>query len=434
VTAATWTIEPAQRVTGTVRLPGDKSISHRMLIFSALSRGTQVVHGLSTGLDVGATARILGQLGVPIEIDGTTAVIGEAPSGLQEPEDVLDCGNSGTTMRLMAGVLAGQPFLSILTGDGSLRKRPMRRITVPLTKMGALIDGRCDADQAPLTIRGGDLRGIRWDSEIASAQVKSCLMLASLFATGELEYRADHGSRDHTERLMQGCGVEGAFSPGHVRMRCGQTIRMPEGDLSVPADVSASAFFWVAASILEGSEITIPGVGMNPTRRGYLDVVQSFLAANPRTEVGEERADLIVRPPSEGWTEPLDLSGPIIPTLIDEVPILAIFASRLPGISRVREAADLRAKETDRIRTTAAMLRAFGVEVRTRPDGMDITGCPERPLRGGGTIDAEGDHRIAMAAAVGALAADGPVTITGTHGVDTSFPGFLDTLESIVAR
>ncbi|MCP4870829.1 MAG: 3-phosphoshikimate 1-carboxyvinyltransferase [Proteobacteria bacterium] len=429
-----WTVAPARRVTGTVRVPGDKSISHRMLLFSALSPGTQVVRGLSTGLDVAATARILGQLGVPITIDGTTATIGEAPEGLTEPTDVLDCGNSGTTMRLMAGLLAGQPFLSVLTGDGSLRKRPMRRVTEPLAKMGALLDGRDDGNLAPLTIRGGNLQGIRWDSPVASAQVKSCLMLASLFATGDLAYNADHGSRDHTERLMQACGVTGQFSPGAVRMACGQSIVMPTGELTVPADVSASAFFWVAASILPGSELLLPDVGINPTRRGYLDAVHMLSYRNERTEVGEERADLVVTPPPGGWKKPLDLYGPIIPALIDEIPILAVFASRLPGVTRVREAADLRAKESDRIRTTAAMLRALGVEVLTRPDGMEITGCPERPLTGGGTIAAEGDHRIAMAGAIGALAADGPVTITGTHGVDTSFPGFLDVLESIVER
>jgi len=434
VTAAPWIVEPATRVVGTVRVPGDKSISHRMLLFSALSRGEQVVRGMSTGEDVASTARILGQLGVPIAIDGTTATIGDAPAGLQEPDDVLDCGNSGTTMRLLAGLLAGQPFLSVLTGDDSLRKRPMSRVTVPLTKMGALIDGRCDGDRAPLTIRGGNLEGILWDSPVASAQVKSCLMLASLFATGELRYNADHGSRDHTERLMEACGVEGLFAPGCVRMRCGQTLAMPEGDLSVPADVSASAFFWVAASILEGSNVLLPDVGINRTRRGYLDAVEVLTYDNRRTEVGEERADLHVRPPVGGWQRPLDLYGPIIPALIDEIPILAIFASRLPGVTRVREAADLRAKESDRIRTTAAMLRALGVEVRTSHDGMEITGCPERPLTGGGTIDAEGDHRIAMASAVGALAADAPVTITGTHGVDTSFPGFLATLEALVER
>ena len=434
MTSPDWVVAPAKRVRGTVRVPGDKSISHRMLLFSALSPGTQVVHGLSTGLDVAATARILGQLGAPLAIDGTTATIGELQDGLQEPDDVLDCGNSGTTMRLLAGVLAGQTFLSVLTGDSSLRKRPMRRITAPLAKMGALIDGRNDGDLAPLTIRGGNLKGIQWDSPVASAQVKSCLMLASLFATGEMGYTADHGSRDHTERLMRACGVEGTFAPAFVRMACGQSITMPTGDLTVPADVSASAFFWVAGSILEGSELVLPDVGINPTRRGYLDAVRVLSYTNDRTEVGEERADLLVAPPIGGWERPLDLYGPIIPALIDEIPILAVFASRLPGVTRVREAADLRAKESDRIRTTAAMLRTLGVEVVTRPDGMEITGCPERPLTGGGTIDAEGDHRIAMAGAVGALAADRPVTITGTHGVDTSFPGFLEVLESVVER
>ncbi len=429
----TWTIAPARRVAGTVRVPGDKSISHRMLIFSALSPGTQVVRGLSTGLDVAATARILGQCGIPIAIDGTTATIGEAPDGLTEPDDVLDCGNSGTTIRLLAGLLAGQPFLSVLTGDESLRKRPMRRITEPLAKMGALIDGRDDGDRAPLTIRGGNLQGIRWHYPGGSAQVKSCLLLASLFAKGELDYTAATGSRDHTERLLEACGVEGGFHETVTKMRCGQPVVMPAGELSVPGDVSASAFFWVAGSLLPDSDLTIADVGMNETRRGYLDAVKSSCWSDTRAVLGEERADLLARPVF-ATPEPLNLYGPAIPTLIDEIPILSVFMSRVPGVSRVREAADLRAKESDRIRTTAAMLRAFGVEVRTQADGMEVTGCPDRPLTGGCTIDAEGDHRIAMSAAIGALFADAPVTITGTDAVDTSFPGFLDVLESIVER
>lgn len=431
--SADWTIQPARRLRGTVLLPGDKSISHRALILSALSPGSQRIEGLSTGEDVRGTARILGQLGVPIDLDGRRAVVGQAPGGrLQEPVDVLDCGNSGTTMRLMAGVLAGQPFESVLTGDASLLRRPMRRISAPLRRMGAFVDGPDDAGRAPLTIVGGNLRGIVHVSEVASAQVKSCLMLAGLFAQGRLELDEPALSRDHTERMLAAAGVDLFAAGGAIRIDCGQPVRMPAETLQVPADVSAAAFFVVGAYILPGSQLTLPDVGYNETRRGCLEVLSHGYAC-PTEQLGEERVDLKVDN-RFGPGQPLLLSAGLIPRLIDEIPVLAILASRRPGISRIRDAADLRAKESDRIKSTSAMLRAFGVSVQTRPDGMDIHGEPDRPLRGGGTIDAMGDHRIAMAAAVGALAADAPVSIRSVHAVDTSFPGFLETLEACVER
>jgi len=418
---------------GTVVLPGDKSISHRALILSALSPGTQRIEGLSTGEDVVGTARILGQLGVPVELDGTSAVVGEPPEGrLQEPAGVLDCGNSGTTMRLMAGVLAGQPFESTLTGDASLLRRPMRRISEPLRRMGAFVDGPEDGARAPLTIVGGNLRGVVHVSEVASAQVKSCLMLAGLFASGRLELDEPARSRDHTERMLAAAGIDLLAEPGVVRMDCGQPLRMPGEVIRVPADISAAAFFVVGAYILPGSRLTLPDVGYNETRRGCLEVL-SHGYASTREQLGEERVDLELDN-RFGPGEPLVLSHGLIPRLIDEIPVLAVLAARRPGVSRIRDAAELRAKESDRIKSTSAMLRAFGVPVQTRPDGMDIHGDSDRPLRGGGTIEAMGDHRIAMAAAVGALAADAPVTVRGVEAVDTSFPGFLETLEAVVER
>lgn len=431
--ASEWRIAPAWRVAGTVRLPGDKSLSHRALILSALSPGTQRIEGLSAGLDVLATARILASLGVPVRLDGDEATVGEPPGGrLHEPGEVLDCGNSGTTMRLLAGLLAGQDFLSVLTGDASLRSRPMGRVTRPLGAMGAVVDGRCGGELAPLAIRGGGLRGIVHQQEVASAQVKSSLMLAGLFSTGWLEIREPAASRDHTERMLAAAGVDLEARPGLVRMECGQRPRMPDEVIRVPADVSASAFFAVAAQILPGSALLLPGVSYNETRRGYLDLLDHSYSGELR-QLGEERVDLKVAS-CDLAPRPLVLAGPDIPRLIDEIPILAILAARRPGTSRIRDAAELRTKESDRIRTTASMLGAFGVTVRTRADGMDIEGDPDRPFRGGCTIDSLGDHRIAMASAIGALAADAPVTIRGVEAVDTSFPGFLSALEDCVER
>ncbi len=433
MTNPSWTVAPAKRVRGTVRVPGDKSISHRSLILSALSEGTQEIRGLSTGLDVASTARILGQLGAEISVDGDRATVGPTPSGgLREPDDVLDCGNSGTSIRLLSGLLAGQPFLSVLSGDESLRRRPMARVTGPLTRMGAIVDGRDGGRLAPLTIRGGGLKGIEHVSEVASAQVKSCLMLAGLFAEGELRLEEPHRSRDHTERMLAAAGVELEVYGRAIQMRCGQRPRLASGELQVPADISGAAFFAIAALVVADSRVDLPDVGMNETRDGLFRHTGCIRSAE-REALGEERADLRLtadfRP-----TRPLHVAGADIPSLIDEIPILAVLAARAPGVSRFRDAADLRAKESDRIKTTAAMLRTFGVEVRTLPDGFDVHGRPDEPLTGGGTIDAAGDHRIAMSAAVAALAADAPVTITGTDAVDTSFPGFLPTLESIVER
>ena len=428
-----WVVAPARRVRGTVRVPGDKSISHRALILGALSEGTQQIHGLSGGLDVAATARILRQLGASIDFDGSVATVGPAaPGGLSEPDDVLDCGNSGTSMRLLSGLLAGQPFLSVLTGDDSLRRRPMARVTEPLGRMGAVVDGRDGGRLAPLTIRGGGLRGIEHISEVASAQVKSCLMLAGLFAEGELRLSEPHRSRDHTERMLAAAGIELDAWGSDIRMTCGQTPRLPEGALQVPADISGAAFFAIAALTLPDSCVELPDVGMNPTRDGLFRHT-GCIRSSERKALGEDRADLRLtsdfRP-----TEPLRVVGADIPSLIDEIPILAVLAARAPGVSRFRDAADLRAKESDRIKTTAAMLRTFGVQVVTMPDGFDVHGVPDRPLSGGGTVDAAGDHRIAMSAAIAALSADAPVTITGTDAVDTSFPGFLQILEEIVER
>lgn len=431
-----WTVRPAQRLRGELVLPGDKSISHRALLFSALSSGEQLLGGLSRGEDVLATLAALRAWGADIEErpDGLVRV-GELPGGrLREASSIIDCGNSGTSMRLLAGVAAGQPFETTLTGDESLRRRPMARVSVPLRAMGATVDGREEGRLAPLQIRGGTLRGISHRSEIASAQVKSCLLLAGLFAEGRVEVREPSRSRDHTERMFQAAGITLDVSDEGVAMEGGQQLSLPSERIDVPTDLSAAAFFVVASAILDDSALELPRLGFNPTRTGFLDVVGGTERSDLRTQLGEPRGILHVRGESDLRRQPLKLSGSLIPRLIDEIPVLCVLAARCEGVTVICDAEDLRAKESDRIATTAAMLRAFGVSVEERPDGMRIEGRADRPLRGGCSIDSHGDHRIAMAAAVGALAADAPVEVTGTAAVETSFPGFLETLESCVER
>jgi 3-phosphoshikimate 1-carboxyvinyltransferase len=435
--SARWTLRPARRIVGEVLLPGDKSISHRALIFASLSRGVQHIDGLSGGADVLATAAALRAMGADIEASGPGSVrVGALRGGrLSAPGGALDCGNSGTSMRLLAGLAAGQPFETVLTGDASLCRRPMARITHPLREMGAQAQGEDDGRLPPLRIRGGQLRGIVHHSPVASAQVKSCLLLAGLFAEGRLELHEPSLSRDHSERMLRAAGVEIQSFTGGLAMDCGQEVRLPEGRLRVARDLSAAAFFVVAASILDHADLRLPGLGNNPTRSGFLDVLSGHAWSDGVTELGEERGQLYLgASATANRARPLHLAGDMIPRLIDEIPILAILAARCPGVSRIEDAGELRAKESDRIETTAAMLRSFGVEVETRPDGMLISGAPDRPFQGGCSIDSAGDHRIAMAAAVGALVADATVEITGVEAVETSFPGFIETLESCVER
>lgn len=432
-----WTVRPARRLVGEVLLPGDKSISHRALIFSALSPGVQILEGLSGGADVLATAEALRAMGADISrLDDGSVRVGPLAGGkLSAPDCLLDCGNSGTSMRLLAGLVAGQSFTATLGGDESLCRRPMARVTQPLRAMGAVAEGVDGGRLPPLQIGGGELHGIVHRSPVASAQVKSCLLIAGLFAEGRLEVHEPTLSRDHSERMLRAAGVELETLSDGVAMNCGQRPVLQTGRMRVPRDLSAAAFFVVAASILDPPSLLLPGLGNNPTRTGLLDVLQGFTWRGLVTEFGEERGSLhLGESAGSNCAQPLHLSGNVIPRLIDEIPVLAVLAARCPGISRIEDAAELRAKESDRIETTAGMLRAFGVEVETRPDGMLISGDPTRPLRGGCSIDSHGDHRIAMAAAVGALAADGPVEITGTSAVATSFPGFLETLESCVQR
>ena len=431
-------LHPGGVARGHVRVPGDKSLSHRSLLFGALAPGAYTLRGMSDGADVHATASVLEACGVPITRGraGAEWTVGDVPDGLREAPDVLDCGNSGTSIRLLAGLLAGYPHLSVLTGDVSLRRRPMARIAVPLRRMGAQVDGRDGGRLAPLVIRGGGLRGLEHHSPVASAQVKSCLLLAGLRAEGAVVVREPHRSRDHTERMLQAFGVKLDVLDDGVAMEGGQALRHPGTDvLPVPADISAAAFFAVLAAIRPGSDLTIDAVGINPTRDGLLEALEragvAVTVANRRTVAGEEAGDLHVR---GGDLRPFTIGGGLVPRLIDEIPVLAVLAARCPGASTFRDAGDLRAKESDRIAATAALLRAFGVRVDERPDGFVVHGRPEQAFDAGGIIDAAHDHRIAMSAAVAATCASGTVSLTGADAVDSSFPGFFDVLERCLVR
>lgn len=425
-------VQPARSLRGRIRVPGDKSISHRYALLASLAGGRSTIAGYSTGADCRSTLRCLRALGVAVdetaETGGTSrvTVAGRGLGALAPPAGVLDAGNSGTTMRLLAGILAGHPFAAVLTGDSSLRRRPMRRVIEPLERMG----GRVDADDGrpPLRIRGGALEGITWAPPIASAQVKSAVLLAGLHAAGVTRVREAAQTRDHTERALEAFGAPVARAGGAVAVAGGSRLRPL--DLSVPGDPSAAAFWAVAAAVLPESDVTIEAVGLNPTRTAFLDVLRRA-GADVETRVtdtaGDEPAgDVRIRP---GTLREVTITAPEVPALIDELPALAALAAHGPCVD-VSGAAELRHKESDRITALATGLRALGVRVAERPDGFraERDGTPP-----GGAADAAGDHRLAMAFAVAALAGAGPSAITGAGVVDVSYPGFFAALDTLRA-
>ena len=419
---AAWIARAGAPLRGRVRVPGDKSVSHRAIMLGALAEGTTRITGFLEGEDTRATARVFEQLGVRIEAPGPSERIvhGVGLHGLRAPSGPLDCGNAGTGMRLLAGVLAGQAFDSELVGDASLSKRPMRRVTEPLGRMGARIDSEAGG-LPPLRIHGGHvLHGIDCATPVASAQVKSALLLAGLYADGETTVREPHPTRDYTERMLAAFGWPIEFAPGVARLRGGHVLRAT--DVHVPADFSSAAFFLVAASVVPGSELTLEAVGMNPRRTGLLAALRAMGADIAETNVGEQGgepvADLVVRhAPLHG----IEVPEALVPDMIDEFPALFAAAACAQGRTVVRGAAELRVKESDRIATMAAGLRALGVAVEETPDGADIDGGAIR----GGYTDSHGDHRIAMALAVAAQCSQDEVRIGDVANVATSFPGFV---------
>ncbi|SDY23222.1 3-phosphoshikimate 1-carboxyvinyltransferase [Lysobacter sp. yr284] len=416
-----WTAGPGAPLRGSIRVPGDKSVSHRAVMLGALAEGVTRVTGFLEGEDTRATARVFEQLGVRIETPSASERIvhGVGLRGLRASDAALDCGNAGTGMRLLAGALAGQAFDSVLVGDASLSKRPMRRVTEPLAAMGARIDS-IDGGLPPLRIHGGrELRGIEYTLPVASAQVKSALLLAGLYAHGETVVREPHPTRDYTERMLAAFGWPIEFSPGHARLSGGHALRAT--DVAVPADFSSAAFFLVAASVIPGSELLLEAVGMNPRRTGLLSALRlmgaDIVEENPRSEGGEPVADLRVR---HARLRGVDVPQALVPDMIDEFPALFVAAAVAQGRTVVSGAAELRVKESDRIATMAVGLRALGVAIEETPDGAIIDGGGLR----GGAVESHGDHRIAMSFAVAAQLAAGEVRIGDVANVATSFPGF----------
>jgi 3-phosphoshikimate 1-carboxyvinyltransferase len=426
-------IEPVRSFRGTARIPGDKSISHRALIFNSLAHGSARIEGLLKSADVDSTARCLRALGVDIQPEEGGVRVHGRGGLLRAPVEQLDCGNSGTTMRLLCGVLAGQPFDSTVCGDESLERRPMSRVTIPLRAMGAQIDGREAGNLAPLEIRGRRLVGAQLESPIASAQVRSALLLAGLGAEGRTRICQPSWSRDHTERMLSAMGavVEVAEKDGiEVSIQGGQGLTAR--DIRVPGDLSSAAFFMVAAAAAEGSEVRLDSVGINPTRTGIIDVLRRMGAEidilEQRDEGGEPVGDLLIR--GRGL-QGVRISGHEIPRLIDELPVIAVAASVASGVTTVEDAGELRVKESDRIESTLSMLAAVGASAEGRPDGFAVEGSGGTPLSGGGQIYARGDHRIAMAGIVGASLSAASSRIYGASCMDVSFPGFLGELNRL---
>jgi 3-phosphoshikimate 1-carboxyvinyltransferase len=410
-----------QPLRGSVSVPGDKSITHRALILGALAQGQTRITGYSQGEDCLHTLGAIRALGVEVrETPGGLEVTGKGLWGLQEPLDVLNCGNSGTGLRLLAGVLAGQHFFSVLTGDSSLRSRPMGRVVTPLRQMGSVISGRGGGELAPLAIQGTGLKGILYESPVASAQIKSCVLLAGLFAEGTTTVKEPRRSRDHTERLLAYLGI-----PIHVDGCTVEIQGRPSFDgkpIEVPGDISAAAFFMVAASIVPDSDILLTNIGLNPERTGILDILLGMGAdisiVNTRELSGEPVGDLHVRSaPLKGMT----IGPELIPKTIDELPVLCVAAALAHGQTRITGAQELRVKETDRIRAMATELSRLHVKVEERPDGLIIDGGS--PLKGA-VCQSYGDHRVVMSLAICGLVADSPITIEDVSCVETSFPDF----------
>jgi len=424
-------VRQARALRGQIKIPGDKSISHRALLLGSLAHGTSRVRGwLSAGVTQ-AMLRCVQHLGIPVDLrpveigSAELTIHGDGLRGWRTPHQPLNCGGSATTMRLLAGALAGQPFTAILDGSPRLRQRPMARVVDPLRQMGARIETR--NGKAPLTITGGALRPIDYSLPVASAQVKSAILLAGLFARGPTTVREPGPARDHTERMLSAMGANLRIRGSVITLTPRETLAPL--DLEVLADFSSAAFFLVAGSLVPGSEIAMEGVGLNPTRTGMLEVLSTMGAdialENERTVSGEPAGDILVR-----WSElrAAEIGGPLVVRMIDEFPALAIAATQAHGETVVRDAEELRVKESDRIAAIVEELRKLGAEIEERADGFVARG--PTPLRGA-MVDSHGDHRLAMALAVAGLIADGETVIKGAECIEESFPGFGNILTNL---
>jgi len=425
------TITPAQGLRGRLRVPGDKSIAHRYALFAALAEGRSTLTHFAPGADCRSTLGCLRALGVDLleRSDGTVTLLGRGLGQLRSPTGPLDAGNSGTTMRLLSGVLAGHPFSATLVGDASLSRRPMRRVTAPLERMGARVE--TTDGHAPVTIHGAALHAIAHRSEAPSAQVKSAILLAGLHADGTTTVEEPAATRDHTERALAAFGGRAEIDGLRVSVTGGQ--RLHGRMLMVPGDFSSAAFWLVAAAALPGSRVEIDEVGLNPTRTGLLDVLRRFGARVTVdvavTEAGEPRGLVAVEGDRTGEVE---IAPSEVPGLIDELPAIAALAAHGGQVS-VRGAAELRVKESDRIAALVAGFRGLGIDADEREDGFIVRGPAPGTRPAGGTADARGDHRMAMAFAIAALAADGPSRIEGADVVAISYPDFFRTLHRLVS-
>ena len=427
---------PAKELTGTLAPPADKSVSHRAAILNSLAAGEVVIDNFSEGADCASTLRCLRLLGVSAEKIAQEDSSSEAPKlrlaspGLEnfhEPEDVLNAENSGTTMRFIMGLLGNTPFVSVVTGDRSLRSRPMGRVVQPLRLMGAQVMGRGGDSMAPLTIRGGELRGIEYTMPVASAQLKSALVMAALFAKGETVLLQPALSRDHTERMLWAMGADLVEDGLALVVRPGPKLRPL--DVTVSGDISSAAFWMVAAAAHPNARIRLTNVGVNPTRAGVLDVLRDMgariSAENPRMEGGEPVADLLIESSELNGVE---IAGDMIPIVQDEIPALALAASLARGVTTIRDAQELRYKESDRLHATATELSRLGARIEELPDGLVIEGTGSLK---GGICSSYGDHRLAMTLGVAGLLADEEVVITESEVVDVSYPNFWEDLASL---
>ena len=420
-------VNKVDKIQGRITVPGDKSISHRAVMLSGISRGKAVIEGFLRGEDCRRTIECFRGLGIEVEDAGSQIIVhGEGLQGLREPGDVLDAGNSGTTMRLMSGILAGQDFLTVVTGDGSLRKRPMDRIATPLRKMGAVIDGRDRGRLAPLVIRGGHLTGIDYRSPVPSAQVKSAVLLAGLYGEGKTVVREELTSRDHTERMIKALGGKLSVEKGKVTI---EQSELQATHLRVPGDISSAAFFMAAAAALPGSDLVIQGVGLNPTRTGIIEVLKRMGASIEIDHVtesgGEQAGDVRIRGKKLSGVR---ITGEMIPGLIDEIPVIAVIAATAEGRTTITGAEELKVKESNRITSMVTEMQRVGIKVRELPDGMEIEG--ENRITGG-TVESYGDHRIAMAMGIAGLFAQEPVNVRNSECISVSFPDFQQILKQV---
>ncbi len=401
---------------GQIRPPSDKSLTHRAFMFGAIAREASVIRRPLTGEDAISTVRCLEALGTQIEWNTFEEAV-VTPRPWSSPLSDLDCENSGTTMRLLAGLIASRPLAATMVGDASLSRRPMKRIADPLRLMGATVEG----ETPPLLIQGGHLQGIDYASPVASAQIKSAVLLAGLQASGETWVREPAPSRDHTERMLAALGIPVLLDPDRG---VGVSAGTPNGfTFTVPGDISSAAFWIVAAACLPDSSIELLEVGVNPTRTGILDVLKqvgvAFWQGDERNELGEPVATISLK--GDGLLQPFVIEGDLVPRLVDEIPVLSVLASQCDGVSFIRDARELRVKESDRIETVAVGLRAMGAEVETFEDGLSVAGPVQLQ---GADIDAHGDHRIAMAFAIAGLLAEGETRISGSEAIETSYPEF----------